>query len=330
MRTGEPNARHLSVARTSVGAFRPDAGITDAVPTSRQTTIARPATLKGIGIHSGSYSSITMRPAGADTGIVFRKFGPKREAIDIPASYCAASSASLCTELRDASANSVATVEHVLAAIYGLGVDNVLIEIDGPEVPIMDGSASAFVEAIDASGIRVLDEPRTFINVEKTVRVQNGQAWGELRPYSGLMMDVEIKFDAPAIGHQRLVHELSPGVFRSELSRARTFGFGRSVAALWARGRALGASLANTVAIQDEKVVNREGLRYPDEFVRHKMLDAVGDMALAGAPLRCAFRSSCGGHALNRAMLQALFADRDAYSIVAAPSVRVEPDRVTV
>jgi UDP-3-O-[3-hydroxymyristoyl] N-acetylglucosamine deacetylase len=289
---------------------------------ARQTTVGSPVVLHGEGIHSGASAVVTLRPAEADAGIMFRRYDEDGASTDILASYRALTNATLCTALGSESGTSVATVEHLLAAIHGLHIDNLIIEIDGAEVPIMDGSSAAFIEAIDSAGIRELDEPRRFIRVLKTIQVQDGRSWGELRPHSGFHLDVEISFDTPVIGRQRLALEMSPGIFRAELSRARTFGFMKDVEALRAAGRALGSSLQNTVAIGDGEIINPEGLRYSDEFVRHKMLDAVGDLALAGAPMLCAYRSSCGGHKLNSSMLKALFADEDAWAVIDAPSVR--------
>ena len=216
---------------------------------------------------------------------------------------------------------SITTVEHLLAAIRGLKFDNVTIEVDGAEVPIMDGSSAAFVEAIDRVGICELNAPKRFVKVLKTVRVRHGRSWGELRPHAGFYLDVEINYDCLAIGHQRRALEMTSDVFRADVSRARTFGFAKDVEVLWASGRAIGSSLENTIAIRDEQIVNPEGLRYSDEFVRHKMLDAVGDLALAGAPMLCAYHSSRGGHSLNHGVLKALFADRTAWTTVEASSV---------
>jgi UDP-3-O-[3-hydroxymyristoyl] N-acetylglucosamine deacetylase len=170
--------------------------------------------------------------------------------------------------------------------------------------------------------VRELSEPRKYIKVLKTIRVEEDGCWGEISPHSGFQLDVEIAFDTPVIGKQRLAFDINPGIFRHELSRARTFGFMRDVEKLWKAGLALGASLENTIAIGDDRVLNREGLRYPQEFVRHKMLDAVGDLALAGYPLLCAYRSVRGGHRLNAGVLKALFADPSAWTMVQAPRMR--------
>lgn len=245
-----------------------------------------------------------------------------RQISDIAASHENVKNLTLCTVIGDDDGNTVSTVEHLLAALRGLSVDNCLIEIDSKEVPIMDGSSAAFVQAIDEVGLKELRAARKFIKVLKPVVVQEGECWGELTPHAGFHLDVEIDFDAPVIGRQRLAYEMSPGVFRNELSRARTFGFMSDVERLWKAGLALGADLSNTVAIGEGRVMNSEGLRDPFEFVRHKMLDAVGDLALAGYPLLGAFRSVRGGHRLNSLVLKALLADESAWTVAQAPSVR--------
>jgi UDP-3-O-[3-hydroxymyristoyl] N-acetylglucosamine deacetylase len=285
---------------------------------ARQTTLASEISLTGTGVHSGAPVSIVLCPADGDTGIRFLL----SNGTEIVADQGSVTGVTLSTVLGDGNGAAVATVEHLLAALHGLGIDNALIEIDNPEVPIMDGSASCFVEAIDEAGFAELDSPRRFLKVLKPVRVEDGTAYGELTPHNGFHLDVEIEFDTPLIGTQRIEIDLNPGSFRRELARARTFGFMKDVERLWASGLALGASLENTVAIGDDRVINREGLRFSDEFVRHKALDAVGDLALAGAPILGAFRSHRGGHRLNTLVLKALFADAEAWTMVEAPRYR--------
>ncbi len=289
---------------------------------ARQTTLAREVHLTGTGVHSGAPVSLTLHPAEANTGLRFLVTKRGRVLAEIPANVAHVKNLTLCTVIGDDSGVTVGTVEHLLAALRGLSIDNLYIEIDSKEVPIMDGSSAAFVEAIDRVGIRELSEPRKFIKVLKPVRVEEGGCWGELVPHSGFSLDVEIDFQSPIIGRQRLNFEMNPGVFRHELSRARTFGFMSDVEKLWKAGLALGADLSNTVAIGEDKVMNREGLRFPLEFVRHKMLDAVGDLSLAGAPLLGAYRSYRGGHRLNAMVLQELFADNANWSLVQAPKTR--------
>jgi UDP-3-O-[3-hydroxymyristoyl] N-acetylglucosamine deacetylase len=289
---------------------------------SRQTTLGREIEFNGIGLHSGAPVSMVLHPAESDTGYRFLVTKRGRIVADIPAHVDHVKNLTLCTVLGDEGGVTVSTVEHLLAALRGLSIDNCYIELDAREVPIMDGSSAAFVAAVDGVGIRELLKPRKFIKVLRSIRVEDGASWGELRPYSGYRLDVEIDFETCLIGRQRYALEMSSGAFRHELSRARTFGFMRDVECLWKAGLALGASLENTVALADDRIMNPEGLRYTQEFVRHKMLDAVGDLALAGAPILGAYQSSRGGHRLNANVLRALFADTEAWTMVSAPKVR--------
>ncbi|WP_439496562.1 UDP-3-O-acyl-N-acetylglucosamine deacetylase [Bosea sp. (in: a-proteobacteria)] len=289
----------------------------------RQTTLRAPVSLQGIGVHSGAPAGICLKPSSANSGIVFlRKEAEGGPSHLIHARHTKVSATELCTVIGDRSGASVSTIEHLMSACTGLGLDNVLIEIDGPEMPIMDGSAAEFVAAIEATGIVALGATRRYLKILQPVRVENGRAFAELVPFDdGFRLDVEIDFDTPVIGRQRKVFDLEPVAYAGEISRARTFGFMREVEQLWKAGFALGASLDNTVAIGDDKVVNPEGLRYADEFVRHKVLDAVGDLALAGYPILGEFRSYCGGHRLNVRILEALFADRANYAVIEAEPV---------
>jgi len=290
----------------------------------RQTTLRDQAVLSGVGVHSGQPVSVTLQPADAATGIRFIRTGLKggRDR-EICANIHSVTATEFATVLGDASGPLVSTAEHVLAALRGLGVDNAVVEIDGPEMPIMDGSAAPFVAAIDQVGVRTLDQPRRYIRVLKPVRAAFGESFGELRPYGrGLRIETEIAFDHPLIGRQKVAFDCTPDTFRRDIARARTFGFMRDVSKLWSAGYALGASLENTVVISDARVLNPEGTRYADEFVRHKALDAVGDLALAGLPLLGAYRSVRGGHKLNYAVLSALMADQSAWTLVEADTVR--------
>jgi UDP-3-O-[3-hydroxymyristoyl] N-acetylglucosamine deacetylase len=289
---------------------------------ARQTTIAREARVEGAGVHSGAPAAITLHPAPADAGLKFLVSKKGRVVAEIAASYKAVKNLTLCTVIGDERGVTVSTVEHLLSALRGLSVDNCYIEIDSREVPIMDGSAAPFVAAIDEVGLRELSAPRKFIKVLKSVAVTEGDAFGEIAPHSSFHLDVEIDFPSSVIGRQRMSLDLNPGTYRNEVARARTFGFMHDVEKLWKSGLALGATLENTVAIGDDRVINPEGLRFPQEFVRHKLLDAIGDLTLAGLPLLGAFRSVRGGHRLNSMVLQALFADPEAWSLVEAPRVR--------
>jgi UDP-3-O-[3-hydroxymyristoyl] N-acetylglucosamine deacetylase len=298
--------------------------MTKGVHAGRQTTLLDHVTVAGIGVHSGSPANLTLHPAEADTGIVFLRCGtdggPDRE---LSANFRSVTATEFATVLGDANGPAVSTTEHVLAALRGLSVDNAVVEVDGPEVPIMDGSAAPFVAAIDQAGIVSLPAQRRYIQVLKPVRVAKGDSYGELRPYSrGLRIETEIEFDHPLIGRQSLALDVEPDVFRNDLCRARTFGFMRDVAKLWGAGYALGASFENTVVIAENRVLNPEGVRFADEFVRHKAVDAIGDLALSGAPLIGAYRSVRGGHKLNHAVLTALMADRSAWAYVELPETR--------
>jgi UDP-3-O-[3-hydroxymyristoyl] N-acetylglucosamine deacetylase len=292
----------------------------------RQTTLRHQTAVSGIGVHSGSPATLTMLPAEADTGIVFVRCGnggePDRE---IRANVRAVTATEFATVLGDAKGPLCSTAEHVLAALAGLGVDNAIIEIDGPEVPIMDGSAAPFVEAIDRVGLVTLPTPRRYIRILKPVRVATGDSYGELRPHpQGFRIELEIDFDHPLIGRQALALDLEPETFRRDLARARTFGFMRDVVKLWSSGYALGASFENTLVVNENRLLNPEGLRFPDEFARHKALDAIGDLALAGAPLLGVYRTVRGGHKLNHAVLSALMADPSAWVLVEGPEIRPE------
>jgi len=232
-------------------------------------------------------------------------------------------STEFATVLGDDDGPLVSTAEHVLAALRGMGVDNAIIEIDGPEVPIMDGSAAPFVAAIDQAGIVTQQASRRFIQVLKPVQVAIGDAFGELRPHAGgFRVELEIDFANPVIGQQSYTLELGPERFRREISRARTFGFMNDQARLWSAGFALGASFENSVVFDETRLLNIEGLRYSDECARHKVLDVIGDLALAGLPLLGAFRSVRGGHKLNHAVLTALMADRSAWRVVEGEAAR--------
>ncbi len=289
-----------------------------------QTTIRERIEFSGIGVHSGKPVSMTLHPADADTGIVFnatcRQTGKNR---DLPATVATIGATDLCTVLGDLGEVHVATVEHLMAALRALNVDNLIIEIDSGEVPVMDGSAAVYVEAIRAVGLRSLARSRTYIRVLKPVRVEMGQSWGEFVPFEGTRYEVEIDFACDTIGRQRWAGNLTADVFTQELSRARTFGFMADVERLWAAGFALGSSLENSVVIgHDNQIINPEGLRYSNEFVRHKALDAIGDLALAGAPILGCFRSYRGGHKLNSLVLRHLLSDNSAFEFVGAPVSR--------
>jgi len=295
---------------------------------AKQTTLRDHVAVSGIGVHSGSPVTLTLHPADDDAGIVFQRVSAdgaiERE---IRADVRAVTATEFATVLGDSAGPLCSTAEHLLATLRGLGVDNVVVEIDGPEVPIMDGSAAAFVDAIDQAGLTARALPRRYIEVIKPVRVTaKDGARGELLPYAhGFRVEAEIDFDHPLIGHQALALDIEAETFRREIARARTFGFMKDVAKLWSAGYALGASFDNTLVVSEDRVLNPDGLRYSDEFVRHKILDAIGDLALAGQPLVACYRTVRGGHKLNHAVLSALMADKSAWRVIEAaePARRV-------
>src|SRR6201994_1336910 len=290
---------------------------------SRQTTLRSQATVSGVGVHSGLPVNLTIGPASVDAGFIFVRSGLDGGDREVRATSDAVIATEFQTVLGDTEGPLVSTAEHVLAALSGMGVDNATIEVDGPEVPIMDGSAAPFVAAIEQAGIVTQSAARRFIQVLKPVQVAIGDSFGELRPYAnGFRAEVEIDFANPVIGQQKFALELSPEGFRREVARARTFGCMNDVARLWSAGFALGASFENSIVFDEERLLNPEGLRFADECARHKVLDVVGDLALAGLPLLGAYRSVRGGHKLNHAVLSALLADRSAWRVVEAETAR--------
>jgi len=282
-----------------------------------QTTLKTRASLSGIGVHSGKPVTVHFQPADPDTGILFQRTMPDGNVVEIRALASEIGATELCTLLGNPARAHVATVEHLMAAVFGLGIDNLVVEIDGEEAPILDGSARQFVEALDQAGREIQAVKRRYIRVLKPVRIESGGSWAEFLPHDGTRFEVEIDFESRAIGRQKFSAEITPERFRTDLARARTFGFMKDVERLWASGHALGSSLDNSVVIgHDHTVINVEGLRWRDEFVRHKTLDAMGDLALAGARFIGCFRSYRGGHRLNAAALRRLLSDRTAFEIV--------------
>jgi len=278
-----------------------------------QHSLKAPIGCVGIGLHSGRRIRLTLHPAAPESGIVFRRTDIGR---DIPARFDRVVDTRLATVLGDETWGSarVSTVEHLMAALAGTGVDNVLIELDGPEVPALDGSAAPFVFLLDCAGIVEQAAPRRSIQIRRPVRVSDGEAFAELRPGgAGLEMALSIDFAAPAIGRQGLSLQLSPETFRDKLSRARTFTLIEEVQHLRAAGLAQGGSLDNAVVVDQAHILNPGGLRMPDEFARHKLLDVVGDLGLAGAPINGRFNAHRPSHTLNNRLLRAVFADASSW-----------------
>lgn len=282
-----------------------------------QQTIRKKIACQGIGIHSGQPVRLLLRPAPANTGIVFiRQDLPGTPAIPARASRILAST--LATTIGTPEA-FVATVEHLLAALAGLGVDNIYIEIDGPEVPILDGSAAPFVALLQQAGIKPLRWPRAFFQLRQPVEVRDGDKWLRVEPAPTPSYTYTIEFDHPVIGRQEFTVSGQPQVFVKELAPARTFGFLRDVARLQEQGQARGGSLANAVVLDDQGVLNPEGLRFADEFVRHKLVDLIGDLALLGWPLLGRVQVYKGSHALHHLFLRTLLADENLWRLQVPP-----------
>ena len=263
----------------------------------------------GTGLHSGRRVRVTLCPAAEDAGITFHRTDL---GVSIPARFDLVADTRLCTVLASAAHPEarVGTVEHLMAALHGCGVDNITVEVDGSELPVLDGSSAPWLFLLDCAGLAVQEAAAPVVQVLRTVRVREGEAFAELRPGAGLDLAVSIDFAAAAIGRQALTLALDEQGFRTGLADARTFVHAEEVAGLRAAGLALGGSLDNAVVVDGARVLNPAGLRHPDEFVRHKMLDAVGDLALAGARLQGRFVGHRTGHSLNNAVLRALFADQ--------------------
>ena len=285
----------------------------DDVGIAQQKTLKAAIHCRGVALHSGARVSMSLRPAAPDTGIVFRR--SDRGGAEIKACWRNAVEQPLCTRLDDGEGLSIATIEHLMAALAGLEVDNAVIEIDGPEVPVMDGSAAPFVFLIECAGVVEQKAPRRAIKVLRPIAVGESGKSAALAPDDGFSMSFAIDFASDAISRQDITIAIDPESFKSDISRARTFGFLHEVDQMRAAGLARGGSLDNAVVISGDQILNREGLRYVDEFVRHKVLDALGDLYLAGAPIIGHFRGVRSGHALNRRLLEALFADRSAWCL---------------
>ncbi len=273
-----------------------------------QHTLVRPAIFSGIGIHTGAQVRIEVRPAEADHGVTFLRTDVMDRDPRVPARGEAVCQTRLGTVIGNADGVTVSTVEHLMAALCALCIDNAVVAIDGPEVPIMDGSAQPFIESLDRAGRRPQSAPRRYLEVLETIEVIEDDKRVALSPCDRFEMAFEILFDTPAIGRQRIDLAIDEHSFRRELADCRTFGFLHEVEALRAAGLARGGSLDNVVVIENDRVMNPEGLRRPDEFVRHKALDAVGDLYLLGAPLLGRYDGRYAGHGLNNAIVRALLA----------------------
>jgi UDP-3-O-[3-hydroxymyristoyl] N-acetylglucosamine deacetylase len=287
-------------------------GYSPPLMTARRT-LAREISAEGTALHAGAAVRMTLAPAAAGFGVVFRRADLHNA--EVPARYDLVSETNLGTIIATASAK-IGVIEHLMAAVAGAGIDDLLVILDGPEPPILDGDALSYLSLIEAAGIREQSQPRRAIEVLRRVEVSAKDAHAALLPAPGLAYEMEIDFASAAIGRQSYAFAFSPEGFRRDIAPARTFGFLHELEALNKMGLGRGASLENTLAVDGDKLVNAPLLRFPDEFVRHKILDAIGDMALAGAPLIGRFVGARSGHALNNALLRALFADSANYRLV--------------
>lgn len=284
-----------------------------------QHTLRAPVTVSGVGVHSGAAARLTIGPAPAGSGIVFVRTDETGRDNVVPAAWDRVTETRLCTVIENAAGVRVSTVEHVLSALCALGVDNARIEIDGPEIPIMDGSAIAFLNAVEQAGLQPQSAPRRVLVVQEAVTFRDGDKYATLRPASAPSYAFDIDFDNALIGRQSFDHAFSLETYRRDIASARTFGFLHEVEQLRKMGLARGGSLENAVVVDGARVMNPEGLRFPDEFVRHKILDAVGDLYLAGMPILGRYEAHKAGHALNNHLLRTLFQHPAAWQIVEAP-----------
>jgi UDP-3-O-[3-hydroxymyristoyl] N-acetylglucosamine deacetylase len=282
---------------------------------SKQNTLCRPINCVGISLHGGQKISLTLRPAKANTGIVFRRIDIAGS-MDILASWENVIDTRMCTTISNADGLTVSTIEHLMSALSGCGIDNVYVDIDGLEVPVMDGSAQPFVFLIECAGVLEQDAYRRIIKILKPVCVKTGNKMAELTPSKTFSVTFEIDFDNEIVANQIISVDMINGNFKKEVARARTFGFMHEIKKLRAAGLGLGGSLDNAVIVAGNKVLNEDGLRYNDEFVRHKVLDAVGDLYTAGSFICGSYKGIRSGHALTNKLLRALFADKTAWRYI--------------
>ncbi|PUE31073.1 UDP-3-O-[3-hydroxymyristoyl] N-acetylglucosamine deacetylase [Limnohabitans sp. Jir61] len=295
----------------------------------KQRTLQSLTKAVGVGLHSGQRVELTLRPAQPDTGIVFRRVDLPQP-VDIPITATAVTDTRLASTISNGGAK-VFTVEHLMSACAGLGIDNLYIDITAEEVPILDGSASSFVFLLQSAGIVEQNAPKRFIRVLKTVEVREGEGanvkWARLEPHHGYKLSFEIDFRHPAVDStgQSVVFDMDTDVYTRDIARARTFGFTRDVEMMRANGLALGGGLDNAIVMDDYKVLNSDGLRYDDEFVKHKILDAMGDLYLIGKPLLASYVAFRSGHAMNNLLLRELLSQPDAYEVVTFDDARKAP-----
>ncbi len=281
----------------------------------KQRTLKAPIKTVGVGLHTGVRVEMVLRPAPINTGVVFHRTDLP-QAVDIPADALHVSDTRLSSTLEQSGAR-VSTVEHILSALAGLGIDNLHVDVAGPEIPIMDGSAGPFVFLLQSAGILEQDAPKRYLEVLAAVEVREGDKWARFEPFEGFKLDFTIDFPHPVFGseNRHVTIDFAEHSYVKEVARARTFGFMQDVEAMRAAGLALGGSLQNAVVLDEFRVLNSEGLRYDNEFVKHKVLDAIGDLYLLGHPLIGQYTAYKSGHGLNNALARALLARRDAYTL---------------
>jgi UDP-3-O-[3-hydroxymyristoyl] N-acetylglucosamine deacetylase len=299
----------------------------------QQRTLKSLTRAVGVGLHSGQKVELVLRPATPDTGIVFRRVDLPTP-VDIPVradAVCDTRMASTISVGGDPGAPKVQTIEHILSACAGLGLDNLYIDITADEVPILDGSAASFVFLLQSAGIELQNAPKRFIRIKKPIEVREGEGrhlkWARLTPHHGWRFSFEIEFDHPALDAtgQRVVFDFASGRYKQDIARARTFGFTKDVEMMRSRGLTLGGSMDNAIVIDDYRVLNSEGLRYDDEFVKHKILDAIGDLYIGGHPLLADYSAFKSGHALNNKLLRTLLADTSAWELVTFEDEKLAP-----
>lgn len=280
----------------------------------RQRTLKSIVQMTGVGLHSGRKVTLTLRPAASNTGVIYRRTD-LNPPVDFPADPESVRDTMLCTALVNDEGVRISTVEHLNAALAGMGIDNVVIEVDAPEIPIMDGSASPFVYLLQSAGIEELNTAKKFIRIKKPVRIEDGDKWAEIRPYNGFRLDFTIDFNHPAIesDDQKLVFDFSSQSFIKDISRARTFGFMRDIEYLQSQNLCLGGSFDCAIVLDDYRILNEDGLRFDNEFVTHKVLDAVGDLYMCGHSILGELSAYKSGHALNNQLLRAVLADQEAW-----------------
>ncbi len=282
----------------------------------KQKTIMAPISCIGVGLHSGKEVSLTLKPAEENHGIVFRKINADKT-VDIKAFYDNVTSSNLCTAIScNQTGESILTIEHLMAALWGCGIDNLIVEVTGDEIPIMDGSAENFIFMIESAGIKTQEKPRQILKILKETKIKDGDSWVSLEPSSCFTANVEINFTNKLVGKQSFAFNTKDTLFEKHISRARTFGFEEELEHLRAQGLIKGGSLDNAIIVTKDKILNEGGLRFKDEFVRHKLLDCLGDLFLAGNRIQGAFEGYKTGHKINNTLLKQVFSDQANYEII--------------